>query len=78
VFNGNIWQIAPMIDAQSRWGIARVAPCHLTSGFAGPGFCIVAEIKSGAMTAPVLGLNQAVQTGRKGSLPIFSPAKTTR
>ncbi|WP_411291317.1 efflux RND transporter periplasmic adaptor subunit [Sphingorhabdus sp.] len=64
VFTGNIWQIAPMIDAQSRQGIARVA---LTFDKAlRPGGFASVEIKSGAMTAPVLP-ESAVQTGREGS-----------
>jgi len=64
VFNGNIWQISPMIDAQSRQGMARIAlafdPALRPGGFAS------VEIKSGAMTAPVLP-ESAVQTGREGS-----------
>lgn len=64
VFNGNIWQIAPMIDAQSRQGIARVA-LPFDKALRPGGFASV-EIKSGAMTAPVLP-ESAVQTGREGS-----------
>ena len=64
VFNGNIWQISPMIDAQSRQGMARIALPFDTALRPG-GFASV-EIKSGAMTAPVLP-ESAVQTGREGS-----------
>jgi RND family efflux transporter MFP subunit len=64
VFNGNIWQISPMIDAQSRQGMARIALPFDTALRPG-GFASV-EIKSGAMTAPVLP-ESAVQTGRQGS-----------
>jgi RND family efflux transporter MFP subunit len=64
VFNGNIWQIAPMIDAQSRQGVARVA-LPFDKALRPGGFASV-EIKSGAMTAPVLP-ESAVQTGREGS-----------
>ena len=64
VFEGNIWQISPMIDAQSRQGMARVALPFDTALRPG-GFASV-EIKSGAMTAPVLP-ESAVQTGRNGS-----------
>lgn len=63
-FNGNIWQIAPMIDAQSRQGMARIALPFDTALRPG-GFASV-EIKAGAMTAPVLP-ESAVQTGREGS-----------
>ncbi len=64
VFNGNIWQIAPMIDAQSRQGMARIALPFDTALRPG-GFASV-EIKAGTMTAPVLP-ESAVQTGREGS-----------
>jgi RND family efflux transporter MFP subunit len=64
VFEGNIWQISPMIDAQSRQGMARIALPFDTALRPG-GFASV-EIKSGAMTAPVLP-ESAVQTGRNGS-----------
>ncbi len=64
VFNGNIWQIAPMIDAQSRQGVARVA-LPFDKALRPGGFASV-EIKAGAMTAPVLP-ESAVQTGREGS-----------
>ena len=64
IFNGSIWQIAPMIDAQSRQGMARIALPFDTALRPG-GFASV-EIKAGAMTAPVLP-ESAVQTGREGS-----------
>jgi multidrug efflux pump subunit AcrA (membrane-fusion protein) len=63
-FNGSIWQIAPMIDAQSRQGMARIALPFDTALRPG-GFASV-EIKAGTMTAPVLP-ESAVQTGREGS-----------
>ena len=63
-FNGRIWQVAPMINEQTRQGIARVSlpfnPALRPGGFAS------VEIKAGAMTAPVLP-ESAVQTGREGS-----------
>jgi RND family efflux transporter MFP subunit len=64
VFNGNIWQISPMIDVQSRQGMARIA-LPFDAALRPGGFASV-EIKSGAMTAPVLP-ESAVQTGREGS-----------
>ena len=64
IFSGNIWQISPMIDAQSRQGMARVA-LPFDKALRPGGFASV-EIKSGAMTAPVLP-ESAVQTGREGS-----------
>ena len=64
VFSGNIWQISPMIDAQSRQGMARVA-LPFDKALRPGGFASV-EIKSGAMIAPVLP-ESAVQTGPNGS-----------
>ena len=64
VFSGKIWQISPMIDAQSRQGMARVA-LPFDKALRPGGFASV-EIKSGAMTAPVLP-ESAVQTGPNGS-----------
>jgi HlyD family secretion protein len=64
VFSGNIWQISPMIDSQSRQGMARVA-LPFDKALRPGGFASV-EIKSGAMTAPVLP-ESAVQTGPNGS-----------
>lgn len=64
VFSGNIWQISPMIDAQSRQGMARVA-LPFDKALRPGGFAAV-EIKSGVVTAPVLP-ESAVQTGPNGS-----------
>jgi HlyD family secretion protein len=64
VFSGNIWQISPMIDAQSRQGMAHVA-LPFDKALRPGGFASV-EVKSGAMTAPVLP-ESAVQTGPNGS-----------
>lgn len=64
VFKGNIWQISPMIDAQSRQGIARIA-LPFDKALRPGGFASV-EIKSGEMKAPVLP-ESAIQTGRNGS-----------
>lgn len=64
VFNGNIWQISPIINAQNRQGIARIS-LPFDKALRPGGFASV-EIKAGAMTAPVLP-ESAVQTGREGS-----------
>lgn len=63
-FAGRIWQVAPMINQQSRQGIARVA-LPFDRALRPGGFASV-EIKAGAMTAPVLP-ESAVQTSREGS-----------
>lgn len=64
IFNGNIWQISPIINAQNRQGIARIS-LPFDKALRPGGFASV-EIKAGAMTAPVLP-ESAVQTGREGS-----------
>lgn len=63
-FNGRIWQVAPMINEQSRQGMARIA-LPFDRALRPGGFASV-EIKAGAMTAPVLP-ESAVQTSREGS-----------
>jgi HlyD family secretion protein len=64
VFNGPIWQIAPMIDAQNRQGIARIA-LPFDRALKPGGFASV-EIKAGAMSAPILP-ESAVQNDKEGS-----------
>lgn len=63
-FTGQIWQISPMIDPQSRQGIARVA-LPFDRALKPGGFASV-EIKAGAVSAPVLP-ESAVQSDREGS-----------
>jgi HlyD family secretion protein len=64
VFNGRIWQIAPMIDAQNRQGIARIS-LPFDKALKPGGFASVA-ITAGSMSAPVLP-ESAVQTDKDGS-----------
>ena len=64
VFNGTIWQVAPMINSQNRQGIARIS-LPFDKALRPGGFASV-EIKAGSMSAPVLP-ESAVQTGREGS-----------
>jgi HlyD family secretion protein len=64
VFTGQIWQIAPMIDAQNRQGIARIA-LPFDKALKPGGFASV-EIKAGATTAPVLP-ESAVQNDAGGA-----------
>jgi RND family efflux transporter MFP subunit len=51
-FTGQIWQLSPTIDTQTREGVARIAltynPALRPGGFAS------AQIRSGTVTAPVL------------------------
>ena len=63
-FTGRIWQVAPMINEQTRQGIARVS-LPFDKALRPGGFASV-EIKAGSMSAPVLP-ESAVQTGREGS-----------
>lgn len=63
-FKGQIWQIAPIIDPQTRQGIARIA---LTYDKAlRPGGFAAAEISSGRVDAPLLP-ESAVQSDEKGN-----------
>jgi RND family efflux transporter MFP subunit len=63
-FNGTIWQVSPVINEQSRQGIARIS-LPFDRALRPGGFASV-EIKAGAMTAPVLP-ESAVQSSRDGS-----------
>jgi multidrug efflux pump subunit AcrA (membrane-fusion protein) len=63
-FTGEIWQIAPMIDPQSRQGMARIS-LPFDRALKPGGFASV-EIKAGAVSAPVLP-ESAVQSDREGS-----------
>jgi HlyD family secretion protein len=63
-FAGQIWQIAPMIDAQNRQGMARIALPYDTA--LKPGGFASAQIKAGSMSAPVLP-ESAVQNDKAGS-----------
>ncbi|WP_242119457.1 efflux RND transporter periplasmic adaptor subunit [Sphingomonas lacusdianchii] len=64
VFKGQVWQVAPVIDPQTRQGIARIAlnydPALRPGGFAS------ARIGAGASTAPLLP-ESAVLSDDKGS-----------
>ena len=51
-FSGQVWQVAPTIDAQTRQGTARIALSY--SPELKPGGFATATINSGAMTAPIL------------------------
>lgn len=63
-FTGQVWQISPMINEQTRQGIARIA-LPFDRALKPGGFANV-EIKAGATTAPVLP-DSAVQNDQKGS-----------
>lgn len=63
-FGGTIWQISPVINQQTRQGIARVS-LPFDKALRPGGFASV-EIKAGAMSAPVLP-ESAVQNGREGN-----------
>jgi HlyD family secretion protein len=63
-FTGSIWQISPVIDPQSRQGIARISlPFDVALK---PGGFASVEIRAGAVTAPVLP-ESAVQSDKDGS-----------
>jgi HlyD family secretion protein len=63
-FTGQIWQIAPTINAQTRQGVARIA-LPFDRALKPGGFATV-QIKAGASAAPVLP-ESAVQNDKQGS-----------
>lgn len=63
-FDGSIWQISPVIDAQSRQAIVRIALPY--NNQLRPGGFATAEIAAGRSTAPILP-ESAIQVDRKGA-----------
>ncbi len=63
-FTGRIWQIAPLVNPQSRQGMARIS-LPFDKALHPGGFASV-EIKAGSMSAPILP-ESAVQNDDKGS-----------
>lgn len=63
-FNGQIWQLSPVIDPQSRQGLARIALAYAPE--LRPGGFATATIKSGTVIAPVLP-ESAILSDSKGS-----------
>jgi RND family efflux transporter MFP subunit len=61
---GRVWQISPVIDQQNRQGVARVAIPY--SKAVRPGGFASAEIRAGAVSAPVLP-ESAVLSDQEGS-----------
>ncbi|MFM5886247.1 MAG: efflux RND transporter periplasmic adaptor subunit [Novosphingobium sp.] len=64
VFTGQIWQVAPVIDPQSRQGTARIALAYAKE--LRPGGFASAVIKAGAVTAPLLP-ESAILSDEKGA-----------
>lgn len=62
-FTGQIWQLSPTIDTQTREGIARIALAY--SPALRPGGFASAQIRSGAITAPLLP-ESAILSDQKG------------
>jgi HlyD family secretion protein len=63
-FGGHVWQIAPVIDPQSRQGVAKVALAYNQA--LRPGGFATARINSGTIEAPLLP-ESAVQSDAKGN-----------
>jgi len=63
-FTGEVWQVSPVIDPQTRQGIARVALAYKPA--LRPGGFAQAQITSGASSVPQLP-EAAVQSDRKGN-----------
>lgn len=72
IFNGEVWQVSPVIDPQTRQGIARIAlsynPALRPGGFAS------ARIVAGGQVAPLLP-QSAVQSDAKGNFVYVLNAK---
>lgn len=64
VYTGQVWQKAPVIDPTSRQGFARIALAYAPD--LPPGGFATAEIKSGAVVAPMLP-ESAILSDNKGS-----------
>jgi HlyD family secretion protein len=71
-FNGQIWQVAPIIDPQSRQGIARIALGY--NAALRPGGFASAQISAGQVDAPVLP-ESAVLSDDKGNYVFVIDAK---
>lgn len=67
-FDGQVWQIAPVVDAQTRQGIARIA-LPFDRALKPGGFASV-NIAAGSVTAPVLP-ESAIQTDREGKSFVY-------
>lgn len=63
-FNGQIWQISPVVDPQSRQGVVRIALSYNSA--LRPGGFASAEITSGQVEAPLLP-ESAVQSDERGN-----------
>lgn len=63
-FQGTVWQVSPIVDPQTRLGEARIAVPYAPE--LRPGGFASAEIRSGAVTAPLLP-DSAVQSDDRGS-----------
>jgi len=63
-FNGEVWQVSPVIDPQTRQGIARIALSY--NAALRPGGFAAARIVSGSQEAPQLP-ESAVQSDEKGN-----------
>ena len=64
VYTGQVWQRAPVIDPQSRQGVARIALAYAPD--LPPGGFASAQIKSGTVVAPMLP-ESAILSDNKGS-----------
>ena len=71
-FNGQIWQVAPIIDPTSRQGIARIALSYNTA--LRPGGFATAQISAGQVDAPMLP-ESAVLSDDKGNYVFVIDAK---
>ena len=73
-YQGTIWQISPVIDPQTRQGVARIAVPYNRE--LRPGGFASAEIRSGSVTAPLLP-ESAVLTDDQGTYVMIVGANNT-
>ena len=72
-YQGSIWQVSPIIDPQTRQGVARIAVPYDRD--LRPGGFATAEIRAGSVDAPLLP-ESAVQSDNQGSYVYIVDART--
>lgn len=70
-FSGQIWQLAPVIDPQTRQGVARIALAYAPE--LRPGGFATAMIKSGTVIAPVLPESAILSDGKRSYVYLVGP-----
>lgn len=74
-FTGQVWQIAPVIDPQTRQGIARIALAYAPE--LRPGGFATVSIKSGTLNAPVLPESAVLSDSKASYVYLIGPDNKT-